>query len=186
MSITLTRATKVVPLCVNLDLKGEHDRAVQALADAKNEAARDARENSTLVRDAAQAVVDLEQQMRDHTLLFTLQARPRKEWAEFVAGHPPRPGNEYDKSLDLDVSALDEVIQQSIIKVESRAGESLAFDGPAEWQRLADDMSDGQWTEFALAILAVNRGSTRVPFSPAASLAIQRSEQSSKRPNASE
>ena len=50
MSLTLTRATKVVPLCVNLSLKAEHDRAVAALQDARNAAAQDAREVSTEIR----------------------------------------------------------------------------------------------------------------------------------------
>jgi len=184
MSLTLTRATKVVPLCVNLSLKAEHDRAVAALADAKNRAAQDAREASTEVREAAEAVQAIEQQMRDHTVNFTLQALPRKAWAEFCANRPPRPGDEFDKALGLDVSALDDPIMASITGVQSRDGEPVEFNPGTDWHPLADEMSTAQWNDFAQAVLALNNGVTSAPFSPAASLVIQRSEQTSKRPSA--
>lgn len=184
MSLTLTRATKVVPLCVNLSLKAEHDRAVAALQEARNAAAQDAREVSTEIRDAAAAVQAIEQQMRDHTVRFTLQALPRKRWAEFVAANPPRPGDETDKALDVDVSALDAVIVQAITSVQNRDGSDVPFAPATDWEPLADEMSTAQWNDFAQAVLALNNGVTSAPFSPAASLVIQRSEQTSKRPSA--
>lgn len=184
MGISLTRATKVVPLCINLDLKAEHDRAVQALDDARRVAAQDEREVSTAVRDAAEAVQVIERRMRDHTLQFTLQALPRKAWAEFEATHPPREGSDLDKALGLDTSALDDAIAKSVLSVQGRDGEPVEFDAAAEWQDLADEMSTAQWNDFAQAVLALNNGVTSAPFSPAASLAILRSEQTSKRPSA--
>lgn len=195
MSLTLTRATKVVPLCVNLSLKAEHDRAVAALQDARNAAAQDAREVSTEIRDAAAAVQAIEQQMRDHTVRFTLQALPRKKWAEFEVNHPARPDDETDKALGIDASALDAVLSgavygpgekvaPTIVAVESSTGDPVPFDPSTDWVPLADEMSTAQWNDFALAVLALNRGVTAAPFSPAASLVIQRSEQTSKRPSA--
>lgn len=186
MGLTLTRATKVVALCTNLGLKEEHERAVQRLAEVRAAEAQDAREVSTGARDAAEAVQALEREMREHTVSFTVQALPRKAWAEFVAAHPPREGNEVDKSIDLDQSALDEAIAPSIIRVTDRAGELVDFTPETDWVPLADEMSTAQWNEFAMAVLALNNGVTAAPFSPAASLVIQRSEQTSKRPSASE
>ena len=184
MSLTLTRATKVVPLCVNLSLKAEHDRAVASLADAKTRAVQDAREASMEVREAAEAVQLIEQQMRDHTVSFTLQALKRKDWAEFVAANPPRDGDEFDKALDVNVSALDKVIVQAITAVQNRDGSDVPFVPATDWEPLADEMSTAQWNDFAQAVLALNNGVTAAPFSPAASLVIQRSEQTSKRPSA--
>ena len=186
MALTLTRATKVVDLCVNLALKAEHDRAVAALAEVRRADEVDPRETSTAVAEAAAAVRALEEQMRDHTVQFTLQALPRKQWAEFTLANPPRPGDKTDEAVGLNVSRLDEVIVASIVEVRSRSGELVPFAPAADWAPLADEMSNAQWEAFSLGVLALNNGATSAPFSPAASLAILRSEQTLKRPNASE
>lgn len=184
MSLTLTRATKVVPLCVNANLRADHDRAVQHLDEVRRVDAADPRENSTAVREAAEAVQAIEREMREHTVSFTLQALPRKKWAEFTAAHPPRPDNETDKLVDVDQSALDGAIVQMITEVKAHDGSDVPFTPAEDWVPLADEMSDGQWTQFALVVLALNNSSPAAPFSPAASLAIQRSEQTLKRPSA--
>ena len=184
MSLTLTRATKIVPLCVNANLRADHERAVQHLDDVRRVDAADPRESSTAVREAAEAVQAIERQMREHTVSFTLQALPRKRWAEFAAAHPPRPDNETDKLVDVDQSALDEVIAASIIEVRAHDGADIPFVPAQDWEPLADEMADGQWTQFAMAVLALNNGNPAAPFSPAASRAIQRSAQTSKRPSA--
>ena len=184
MSLTLTRATKIVPLCVNANLRADHERAVQHLDEVRRVDTQDPRENSTTVRDAAEAVQAFEREMREHTVSFTLQALPRKKWAEFAAAHPPRPDNETDKLVDVDQSALDSIIAVSIIAVKAHDDTDVPFVPAQDWEPLADEMSDGQWTHFAMAVLALNNGNPAAPFSPAASLAIQRSEQTSKRPSA--
>lgn len=184
MSLTLTRATKIVPLCVNANLRADHERAVQHLDDVRRVDAADPRENSTAVREAAEAVQAIERQMREHTVSFTLQALPRKRWAEFTAAHPPRDGNETDKLVDVDQSALDPMIAASITEVKAHDGTDIPFVPTQDWEPLADEMADGQWAQFAMAVLALNNGNPAAPFSPAASLAIQRSEQTSKRPSA--
>ena len=183
MSLTLSRATKTVPLCLQLDLKAEHERAVVRLAEVRNAAAQDAREVSTDVREAAEAVRAIEARMAEHTVVFTLQALPRKTWAEFVAANPPRPGDETDKALDVNVSALDGAIALSIVGVAAKSDEPVPFVPASDWGPLADEMSTAQWNDFAQAVLALNNGVTAAPFSPAASLVIQRSEQTSKRPS---
>lgn len=187
MTITLTRATKTVALCTNLSMAAEHDHAVAALDEAKSAAVRDPRENgSTTVREAAEAVVALESEMKAHTLTVTLQALPRKAWNEFVADHSPREGDDTDKALGVNVSALDEVIAPSIVAVTAPDGSDVPFVPATDWPVLADEMSSAQWEPFALAVLSLNNGVQKAPFSPAASLAILRSEQTSKRPNDSE
>lgn len=183
----ITRATRVVDLCLNMDLQGAWEVACKQLDDAKNVAALDPREADTSVRDAAVVVQGLEAQMREHTIRFKLQARPRKEWAQWVAAHPAVPGDAADQAFGLHVADLDEVIVESVLAVTTRAGEPFEFDMASQWDELADEMTNPQWEMFALAVVDLNQGSggTQVPFSPAASLAILRSEPTSKRPSGS-
>lgn len=177
MSLTVTRPTRTVEFCTNLDLRAQWEDAGRALDAAKRQAAEDPREASTAVRDAAEMVRGLEEQMRAHTVVFTLQAWPRKRWVEFEEAHPARQGNETDRTLGLDVSALDEAIGGSIVAVKSLDGKDVDFD-PAEWSTLADEMTNGQWEDFATAVLNANRGVKAAPFSVAASRATRSSEPS--------
>lgn len=177
MSITVQRARTVVRFCTNLALKADHERAVAAL-DAAQRDSGPAMEASS-VTEAARAVRELEEQMRAHTIEFTLEARTRKQWVEFEDTHPPREGNDTDRRLDIDVSSLDKVIAASIVAVTTTGGEPVPFDPAAEWTRLADEMTNGQWEDFALAVLALNRGAKAAPFSKAASSVIRMSERSS-------
>lgn len=175
MSLTITRPRRRVNLCTNLELRAAWDRAVDELEQAKKVAATDPREaGSVSVKKAAEAVAALEEQMRSHTVVFVLEAWPRKRWTEFEETHPAREGNETDRALNIDVSTLDEAIAGSIVAVESLSGEPVEFD-PATWLALADEMTNGQWEDFALAILNLNRGVKAAPFSAAASREIRKS-----------
>lgn len=172
MSITLKRATRSVDLCTDMSLVADHERAVEALDRAQKDAAD--REN-TGVPAAARAVEAIEDAMRAATLEFTLQAVPRKAFQEFVAEHPAHEGDKIDEAYGLAISELDVLIAQCIVGVREKDGGPVDFDPASEWSALADEMTDGQWQEFALAAINIQRGgSTTIPFSKAASLAIRR------------
>ncbi|GIG27190.1 hypothetical protein [Cellulomonas denverensis] len=194
MSITMTRPTQRVEFCTNLSLKAEHEAAVAALAEANKAGQADQRETgNTAVRAAAERVQEIEKVMREHTLVFTLEAWPRKRWAEWEALHPPREGNEGDKALGVDVSGLDKVLggdvadghswPAAITGVTTLDGDEVPFDPGSNWPELADEMTSAQWNDFALAILKLNNGVTAAPFSSLASVVIRRSEQTSKPQN---
>lgn len=192
MSITVTRAQRTVSFCTNLALKSQHESALAVLAEAQQEASKDVREvPSQAVTEAARVVQGLEEQMRDHTVVFTLTGWPRKRWMEFEETHKPRKDNDLDKSYGVDISSLDEALAavgapfaphkwpQTIVSVTARDGSDVPFDPHTEWVPLGDEMTNGQWEEFALAVLSANRGVKAVPFSEAASRVIQKSEPSS-------
>lgn len=186
MSLTITRPEKTVEFCTRLDLKAAHERADAALREAQREAGADARETgSTVLRDAAAEVRRLEAEMVEHTVVFTLTAWPRKRWAEWESGNGPRPGNKEDEALGFNQTSLDEVIAGAIISVKSRAGDDVPFNPNTDWVPLADEMTTGQWNDFATVILELNRGrgATTAPFSPLASRVTRRSEQTSKPPS---
>ena len=181
MSITIKRAADIVELCTDLELQADHDRLSEELRSRQKNAG--IMENSG-VSEIARSIADLEKTMRESTLEFTLQALPRKRFAEFEAANPPRDGDKTDVALGINISNLDELIAACVTRVSEKvSGNDVEFDAAAEWVALADDMSDGQWQKFALAALQVNRGATQAPFSVLASRVIQRSEESLKKPS---
>lgn len=177
MSLSIQRAEKTVPLCLNLSLKAAHEVAETALREAI--ANTDRREADTRVADAAARVRRIEEEMRADTVLFTLRAMPRLKWVEFEASHPPREGVEDDRDLSIDVSSLDAVIVDSIVAVEDHDGAAVAFVPASEWGALAEEMSGAQWQPFAIAVLQLNRSVVVAPFSQTASLETLRSAQTS-------
>jgi hypothetical protein len=181
MPITVTRATRRVEFCQNLALKAEHEAAVAGLAAARQHGATDPREagGPNRATELAHHIRALEDQMRDATLVFTLQAARNKAWIEWEETHPPRAGNKTDEVLIVDASALDDAIAQAIVSVETLDGDPVDFDPATEWTALADEMTNGQWQDFALAVLTVNRGVKAAPFSGAASHQIRKSERTS-------
>ncbi len=179
MSITLSRPTKVVDLVTNLGLVAEHDAAQAALDEARNLDVSDPREVPR-APEAARAVQAVEAKMKGSTLHFTLQGDPRSVWSVWEATHPPVKGNAVDEQFRLHVADLDEVIARSIIAVTDHEGATVDFDPRTEWVPLADAMTNGQWEDFAVAVMALNRGVKETPFSASASRVIQRSERTSR------
>src|SRR5690625_6869120 len=82
MALNIKRARKTVPLVTDLALAAEHERAVEALEAARRAAKQQDRENNAEVREAAQRVVTLEEQMRGATVTVELEAQPRKAISE--------------------------------------------------------------------------------------------------------
>jgi len=182
MSITLTRPTKVVNLVTNLGLVAEHDATQAAFDEARNLDVTDPREVPR-APEAARAVQAVEARMKDSTLRFTLQAEPRSIWSVWEATHPPVKGDPVDEQFRLHVADLDEVIARSIISVTDHEGAPVDFDPRTEWVPLADSMTQGQWEDFALAVMGLNRGVKETPFSASASRTILLSERTSKPQN---
>jgi hypothetical protein len=183
MGITVTRPEQSVEFCTNIALKSAHERAVADVKAAQQAAQSDPRETgSAAVRAAAERVQALEAEMRADTIVFTVRGLRRKRWVEFVESNPPRDGNAIDKSYGINVPALDQVIPESIVAVTELDGSPVDFDAEAEWIPLADEMTNGQWSDFANAVIAVNHEVRSAPFSPLASAVIRRSVATSTEP----
>lgn len=184
MPITIKRARRVVPLVTDMSLVAEHDQAKERFAAlAANKPLVNMEIPDASITEAAEAVREIEQQMAASRMAFTIEALPKKEFTEFEISHPPRDGNAEDANAGLNLAEADGLIALCIKSVQDNDGNPVDFDPATEWEPLAAELSDGQWLDFAQAVLEVNRGS-QAPFLRAASLVIQRSEQTSKRPNA--
>lgn len=179
MPITIRRARRVVDLVTDLSLLEQHTVALRALELVRQEpqlVATEAGPPAELV-EAAAAVQKIEAEIAASTLYFTLEAIDRLQWAAHVAAHPPRGDNDVDEQLGVDVSSLDMLMPHLIKAVHDHAGNEIGFDPLVEWGPVSAQLSDGQWADFANALVLVNRG-TAAPKSKAASLAIQSSSRS--------
>lgn len=183
MSITLKRAQTTVELCTDLSLAAEHERANKRLSEAA--AVKDDRENSP-VAAIAREITELEGRMAESTIVFTLAALPRKRYAEIVAAHPPREGEEVDEAFGLNVSTgIDAILVEPGVLVsvaEKVTGAAVEFSAE-DWPALADEMSNSQWEQFAQAVVTLNQGRVSAPFSPVASVLTRRSDASLSKPS---
>lgn len=186
MSIVIKRAEGIVEFCTDLDLRGEWEKASEDLRESRN--ALSDRWVDGAEREAAEAVQALEKQMAESTLEFRIRAVPRKVWQETAAANPPREDNEADAAMGTNVSTFFDALLSmpgTIISVnEKSSGKVVDFDPATDWQQLADEMSDGQYSEFAQKVFDLNRGVVARPTSRAASLVMRGSEQNSKQQSA--
>lgn len=179
MSITIKRARRVVDLVTDLGLQEQYEAALRAMDEARGDTPFVAMEigESPEVRAAAVKVQEIEAEIQSSLLRFTIEALDRLRWNKHMAEHPARDDNEADKAQGFDVSSLDELLPSSIKAVHDAAGKPVDFDPAAEWPALSAEMSDGQWTDFAAAVITVNRG-TDAPKSRVASLVMRSSDKS--------
>jgi hypothetical protein len=167
MAIAVKRATVVVELCTDMELNARHETLSAELVDRRKNGVNDDRLTGDPV---AAEIVELEQAMQDHVLLFTLRAMPRKSWAELKAAHPARDENEIDEVYGVNVETFaDAALEKSIVSVTQKTtGEAIPW-APTDWQGLADEISNGQWEAFVTRMFTLNNGNVGVPFNYAAS-----------------
>jgi len=178
MALTIKRPETRVTLCLDGDLKADHEAAEAEYQAENSRRLADPRLGSS-TRALAQKVLDLEEKMREQSVAFTIRGLKRGTWTDLTAEHAPREGNALDNTYGFNIEALmTEALPQSIAGVENNKGEPLDFDVPAEWPGLVDDMTNSQYEDFVLAVLRVNAGRNEVPFSLSAFRTTQDSGQS--------
>jgi hypothetical protein len=141
--------------------KAEHEQAVN---DPGRTMASTAVRKATKAVEQAQADLDAVKAEAASTVLdLTLEALPRKRWAEALAAHPARDGDKVDAMYGLNWDTfLAEVLAESVLEVRDAAGEIVEVT-PEEWVAAADEVTDGQYTSLMIAIASLNRGSD-APF----------------------
>lgn len=169
MSLSVKRPEKVVQLCLDAALRAEWEALTKRLADEMKRPVQDDRLNQVSgAKDLARQVGEIEDRMAAETVEFTLRGMRRNDWAQKVAAHPPRKGDTADAQYQINTATFfDDVLAASIVDV-TRAGSPIVFDPASEWSALADEMTNGQYSEFVDAVLELNRGAVGVPFSRAA------------------
>jgi hypothetical protein len=175
MKLSIKRPETTVDLCLDGSLHAEWRKAQLELERVQKQNAGDDRLN-TPARAIAERIESIQEAMRAEVVTFTVRALPRNEWSGLVESNPPREGNKLDAEIyGFNLAAvMGAAIPACIVKAEQH-GEPLEFNPNADWDALADDMTDAQYEDFMQAVLQVNRGRQDVPFSYAALREIQSS-----------
>lgn len=154
---------RTVVVCLRGDLVAQHEQAERELEALPAQPATLAGDPDRLA--LAELVADLEAQMREAEVTFRLRALPRREWAGFLAAHPPRDGDKGDAVLGINIdTGFEAVLRTCVIDPVLDAG---------DWTRLLDVISDGQFERLALAAWRLCRGDVEVPLSLAASTILR-------------
>jgi hypothetical protein len=170
----MKRATVTVEVCTDMELNATHEQLSIDLAKRERSGVNDDR----LTGDPlARQIVEIERQMAEHVVLFTLRALPRKLWVGLKAAHPPREDDTVDEAYGVNVSTfVDAALIKSIESVTHKAnGEVIEFNPATDWAGFADELTNGQWEAFANRLFALNNSNVAVPFNSAASKKTQTS-----------
>lgn len=172
-----TRPTTVVNVVTNLDLLAAHQAESQELERLNRVQSASDRLNSAYskeIREQAKKIQNIETMMDESTVCVKLRALKRAKYAEVVANHPPREDNDVDNAFGVNTDTFgDELVPLSIVEAWNKAtNEKVDFTGD-DWAEEADEFTDAQYNEFAMAALNINRGATAIPFSSIASAVIR-------------
>lgn len=178
----ITRSTSTVRLCTDMGLAAQHETLTAAL-----EAERAKPDSGMLVgnpeaKRLAEEITALEDRMKASTVVIEHRALTRKRWAELMAAHPAREGDEQDASFGVNVSTFVDAALADAITGAARASDGEPVDGftGADWPEVADEISNAQWQAFAFDLFRLNNGVTAGPTSRTASLVMRSSETSSE------
>lgn len=153
---------RTVELCLRGDLQAQFEDLERALAKAQQSPGD--KLTDTGPRAIAQQIEDLRAEMSEATLVVTMRAMPRRQWAELVAAHPAPKGSDLAFNADSLAPAL---VRMSIV-------DPVLSD--EQWEQLDAVLTDAQFDELALTANALNRRPVDVPFSLAASRTLRNSE----------
>jgi hypothetical protein len=181
MSITIKRTRGTIELCTDMALQTEWERRTSELQQLKQHP--DRRLGDPVLTAKAHEITALEDRMAESTVVFELEALNRKQWNEFEAKHPADKEVQMDTAFGVHVATfVDDVYSNTptIVGVTNKVtSEPVAFDAATEWQQLANEMTDGVFSKFAIKLFEINRGGGGAPFSRDASLMTRYSEESS-------
>lgn len=157
MALNIKRARKTIAFYEDRAIGEQVTAAQKAVDEAKG--GSDQRLASKAVREAEKALADVTAAAEGTILDLTLEALPRKRWAEAEESHPPRDGKSQDETFSVNVDTFfHEVLPLSVVEVKQRATGELRTDiTPEEWSSALDEIDDAQYSRIAVTILALNR-----------------------------
>lgn len=165
-----------ITLCLKGKLVAEHERLSAQLAGMTNVPTSLAGDSPG--RDIADRLVQLREEMLAHEKAFSFQAvTPRGTWRVLRGKQPVRTeGIDEDAYGDQFHAWLCEVVAASSLDPVMTT---------EQVRRLADRLSNGQWSKLSNAAWNVNEDDQGVPFSVAASVLSRSSGEKSKQPEPS-
>lgn len=154
------RPETTVPLCMRGDLQAVWEQLDRDFDAADKSITEDVTKGGSSVQAVkiAKQMEEIEREMRDSTVIFTLRGLSRSQWQALVAAHPPIEG--------VDEGEVNEEGFVTAMIAECCVNPSMTVDQAA---RLQEQVTDGQWQELATASWQLNKTMIGVPYSLAAS-----------------
>lgn len=143
--------SKDVPICLDLSLLGERDRAMEAVQSASKKGS-DRMVSGPDVKTARAAVEAIEAKIREQSIVLRITGVDRSKYNEFVNACPPRKGR---------VEAFNSSI--FFMHVAKNTAQYVDEDGeahpisPEEWATIDKNIIDGEHDRIAQAVIEVNR-----------------------------
>lgn len=159
MALNIKRARKTVPFYEDRAIGEQVTAAQAALDEAQAIDGKDARLASRGPVKERKHLAEVTAAAEATVLDVTLEALPRKRWAEAEESHPPREGKSQDEAFSVNMDTFfHEVLPLSVVEVKQRSNGELRTDiAPEDWKAALDEIDDGQYSRLALAILGLNR-----------------------------
>ncbi|MEV6036036.1 hypothetical protein AB0L65_33115 [Nonomuraea sp. NPDC052116] len=171
----LRRPERTVPLCLAGDLQAQYEQLERDLTRAREKArsgtlAGGANAEATEIARRIQA---LQEEMREHTEIFTFRGLTRRQYSDLVAAHPPTE-EQVEKNSEVDVNW--DTFGVALITACCISHEMAE----AEMGELVDELTAAQYGALFTAAQAVNVVGLDVPNSFTASAVLRASKKSSK------
>lgn len=154
-------AQTAVSICVKGNLKAEYERLETQLDDVGHTVTNLA--GGGPGSEIAARMNELREQMKTYERAFVMRAvTPRRAWRNLQAKRPV-------KTPEMDDEAYADLYHPWVCAVVAASALDPGMT-VAQAERLADKLSEGDWTKLANAAWKVNDSSSEIPFSVAASV----------------
>lgn len=158
---------RLVPICLRGDLAAQVQELEQQLEKAKQPAG-----SASLAGDGSRAIAQqieaVREQMAAASATFRLSALSRRQFDEFIVEHPARA----EDRMDMVAGYNRETMGPALIR---RCLEHPKLTD-AQWERLSDVLTPGEWARLDKAASELNFKEISVPFSSAASKILRNSD----------
>lgn len=159
-------AETTLTLCLNGKLRAQYDRLRADIDERTADNAPDPSDERLSTRpyvDPQQPDLDrLAEEIRKHSVEFTLRALPKPEWNDLFLKHPPRTDKQTGRRNERDRFGVNYDTFFPALVRSAIAHPELTDD---RWTRLFNALSDAQFNKLANAAWDLNQVDDDVPFS---------------------
>lgn len=187
MALTIKRAERLVPVCLDGGLSAQweqvgHDLArlsdeLASLSKAESSTIKDDRMNrsksaaesrkeevAARVNELVERASAVSQAYQEATVTFRLRALPRADWEALVDKFPPADGADHELPFEpMPITDAALAVDGVIVSVTGHDGTDHEFTGQ-DWPEFSAELSESQHVEFRNAVIRLNAGTNDVPF----------------------
>ena len=156
--------------CLNGPLNKQRDKLMQKLAEAvrtqeANKQGGDQRLNVNPVKIIQDEIEALEEQMREDSITIRFTAVNNGVWQKWILQHPPRKGNDLDRSLGYNAERFFWTAATLSSHYVSEPGtEEAKFEDAtldtitdSQWKKIDESLTAGDWDRIDMVLIGLNQ-----------------------------